>query len=297
LVEFTLRHALRQQHTIAVPVRVDGFGYWSGIDTQIEFRPAPVDTGIVFVRSDCDPPVRISGDVQRRVEVPRRTNLAEGDVDVQMVEHVMASLSGLRIDNCEIWVTAPEMPACDGSSKLFVDALMKAGRLPQPAFRPTLVVTGTVRVGDELSWVEAHPHPDGGLHLEYRLDFGPDSPIGVQRIELTLTPELFRYELAPARTFILKHEADWLREQGLGERVTCQDLLVFGNQGLIDNTLRYPDECVRHKTLDLIGDLALAGCDIQGRIVASRSGHRLNADLLRSMMAVEQVVGDCTDAA
>jgi UDP-3-O-[3-hydroxymyristoyl] N-acetylglucosamine deacetylase len=99
-----------------------------------------------------------------------------------------------------------------------------------------------------------------------------------------LTPDSFRCELAPARTFLLQHEAEWLLQQGLGARVTCGDLLVFGEHGPLDNPLRFDDECVRHKTLDLVGDLALAGCDIRGQITAYRSGHRLNAELVRLLL-------------
>jgi UDP-3-O-acyl-N-acetylglucosamine deacetylase len=124
------------------------------------------------------------------------------------------------------------------------------------------------------------------------LDYGNESPIGRQTIQMALSPEEFCRELAPARTFILQQEAEWLRQQGLGQRVTCNDLLVFDDAGPIDNPLRFEDECVRHKTLDLVGDLALAGCDIHGHLVAFRSGHRLNAELVRALLAEEQVVED-----
>jgi UDP-3-O-[3-hydroxymyristoyl] N-acetylglucosamine deacetylase len=285
-----LRYSLRQQFTIAAPVHVEGFGYWSGQDVRVEFRPAPPDTGIVFVRSDLDEPRFIPAVLGNRVEAQRRTTLAADGTTVEMVEHVLASLAGLQIDNCEVWVDRAEMPGCDGSSQPFVAALSAAEPVAQPASRDTLVITDTLRVGDEKCWVEASPEPYGTLSLQYELDYGVQGSIGRQALAVCLTPSTFRAELATARTFILQEEAEWLRQQGLGQRVTCQDLLVFDQHGPIDNPLRFADECVRHKTLDLVGDLALAGCDIQGRIRAYRSGHRLNAELMQELLLQDQIV-------
>lgn len=280
----TLSHLLRYQNTIAEPVTVEGFGYWSGLDVRVEFRPAPVNSGIVFVRTDLGHPRRIEAVVSNRVEIPRRTTLQTSGATIEMVEHVMASLAGLQIDNCEVWVDRAEIPGCDGSSRPFVDALLSTQRVMQSAQREKVVITETTRVGDEGCWVEASPSPDPELSIRYQLDYGEEGPIGRQAIEMVLSPQRFCDELASARTFILEHEAAWLREQGLGERVTCSDLLVFNDSGPVDNELRFDDECVRHKSLDLVGDLALAGCDIQGRIVAYRSGHRLNAELVRALI-------------
>jgi UDP-3-O-acyl N-acetylglucosamine deacetylase len=228
--------------------------------------------------------------------VPRRTNLVDGEATVEMVEHVMAALAGLQIDNCLVRTNRAEMPGCDGSSRAFVDSLMAAGRRVQSADRPLLKVTRPVRVGDDQCWVEAQPASRGELVLRYTLDYGA-GPIGQQTIELAVTPQRFRDQLSGARTFVLQEEAEWMRQQGLGLRVTWRDLLVFGPQGPIDNRLRYPDECVRHKALDMVGDLALAGCDIQGRIVAYRSGHRLNAQLVRTLLANERIMGNPRSAA
>ena len=121
------------------------------------------------------------------------------------------------------------------------------------------------------------------MTIAYELDYPQYSEIGQQRIELEIDPGSFRTELAGARTFLLQHEADWLRDQGIGRRVTYRDVLVFGEQGLIDNKLHFEDECVRHKTLDVLGDLALIGCDISGRIIAHRSGHILNAAMVSEL--------------
>jgi UDP-3-O-[3-hydroxymyristoyl] N-acetylglucosamine deacetylase len=268
---------------------VAGFGYWSGRDVTVELRPAPPGSGLVFVRSDLVPPRRIAADVRQRIEVPRRTTLAGDGTQVEMVEHVLAALYGLAIDNCEIWVDSSELPGLDGSCQPLIETIDAAGIVEQPAMRRRLVVTDVTRVGDDDTWVEARPLKHGGLAIKYRLDYGSGNPIGRQTIELNVTPQSFRDELAAARTFILADEAAWLRERGLGTRVTNQDLLVFDDEGPIDNELRTENECVRHKALDLIGDLALAGCELVGQFIAHKSGHRLNAELVRVLLSEGQI--------
>lgn len=274
----------RNQCTIAGPAVVEGFGYWSGRDIRVEFRPAEAGAGIVFVRSDLPGCPRIKADVANRVEIPRRTSLRCGDASVEMVEHIMAALGGLGVDNCEVWVDQIEMPGCDGSAEPFVRAIDAAGIVRQDAPRHVCVVRQFQRIGDERSWFEARPPLAESTVLRYHLDYGPESPIGRQVCELSLTPDLFRRELAPCRTFMLKSEADWLLSQGLGVRASCRDLLVFGENGPIENQLRFPDECVRHKLLDMVGDLALAGCQLVGRFSAYRSGHRMNAEMVQLLL-------------
>jgi UDP-3-O-[3-hydroxymyristoyl] N-acetylglucosamine deacetylase len=283
-VKTPLTKSFRNQRTLAGTAVVTGFGYWSGKDVRVELRPAPAGSGVTFVRHDLSPARRIPAHVQYRVETPRRTTLAADGAQVEMVEHILAALYGLQVDNCEVWVDAPEMPGCDGSCAPFVEAIHEAGIVAQPALQRRLVVTDVTRVGNEECWVEARPIRGNMLSLRYKMDFGSDNPIGRQSIELCVTPETFRSELASARTFLLKEEADWLRERGLGQRVTHNDLLVFGPEGPIDNELRFENECVRHKTLDLVGDLSLAGCDLVGQFIAHRSGHRLNAELVKVLL-------------
>ena len=275
---------LARQRTLAQPASVGGFGYWSGKDVSVEFRPAGAGSGIVFVRGDLPRPAAIPASVQRRVEVPRRTALAQAGASVEMVEHILAALYGLGIDNCEVHVTGQEMPGCDGSALPFVEAIKAAGIAEQPANKRQLLVTEVARVGNDECWVEARPGKPGQLQVKYRLDYGNDTAIGRQTIELVVDSEAFCRELAPARTFLLEEEAEWLKSRGLGSRVTNRDLLVYGPLGVIDNELRFEDECVRHKALDLVGDLALAGCPIVGQITAYKSGHRLNAELVKVLL-------------
>lgn len=271
------------QRTIAAPVSLHGFGYWSGKDVTVQFRPAQANSGITFVRSDVRPLQYIRATVHNRIEVPRRTALSNGAASVEMIEHVMAALAGLGIDNCEVWVSGPELPGFDGSSQPFVEALTQAGTETQAAQRRELVLEHTVRVSDGRQWVEARPYD--GLTLEYALDYGAVSSIGQQHFVVDLREEgAFQRELASARTFLTVEEADALRSQGLGYRVTARDLLIYGPDGPIDNELRFDNECVRHKALDLLGDLTLAGCSLRAWVTASRSGHRLNAELVREIL-------------
>jgi len=277
-------HAARQQVTIAGAESVFGFGYWSGQDVQVQFRPAPANHGLVFVREDLVPSVAIPATIDQRREMPLRTTLQAGDAHVEMVEHVLAALAGLGITNCEIAVTAAEMPGCDGSSQAFVEALLSAGLMTQSAPVQPLFVAAPIRIGDDDSWIEARPAPEGGLSIEYQLDYGTDGPLGQQRVQYEISTETFVRELAPSRTFARLEEAEALKAIGRGLRVTPRDLLVFDDDGPIDNELRFADECARHKLLDIVGDLALAGAPVVGRITAYRSGHRFNSELVRQIL-------------
>lgn len=274
----------RRQRTLARPTTVTGFGYFSGRDVRVEFWPAPEGSGITFVRHDLGIGARIPALAEFRSDVPRRTNLELDGASVEMVEHVLAALAGLRVDNCEIWVDAPEMPGCDGSAIQFVEAIEGAGIVEQGAPVRQIVVQQRVRVGDGESWMEAQPSRTAGLSISFELDFGPATSIGHQRYALDLTPASFRKEVAPCRTFIEESVAKAMASQGIGERVTPHDLLIFGPHGPIDNPLRFPDECVRHKALDVVGDLALTGCEVIAHVVAYRSGHRLHAELARRLV-------------
>ncbi len=249
----------------------------------VEFRPAEADSGVVFVRRDLPGMPRIPATVEWRSDMPRRTTLCRDGAGVGMVEHIMAAFVGLRVDNCEVWVDQPEMPGCDGSSLPFVNAILDAGVVEQDAPREQYVVTNTLRLGNEDGWLEARPSRENRTVLHYDLDYGAGNSIGRQSLEIVLSPKFFQVNLAPARTFMLEIEADALRAQGLGQRATPKDLLVFGAEGPIDNELRFPDECVRHKLLDMVGDLALFGADVIGRFHAYRSGHRLNAEMVTAL--------------
>jgi UDP-3-O-acyl N-acetylglucosamine deacetylase len=282
----------RCQRTVRKPTAVEGFGYFSGQDIRVEFRPAPTGSGVTFVRGDLGPRARVPVTPALRIDVPRRTTLQWGSVRVEMVEHVLAALAGIGIDNCDIWVNAAEMPGCDGSALAFVEALDAAGTVEQAAPVRQICVRRRIRVGDQKSWIEASPARGGVLSVAFDLDYRSHPAIGRQTIRLNVHAGTFRTELAPCRTFLEEETARAMIAQGMGLRVTPQHLLIFGPDGPVDNTLRFDNECVRHKVLDVIGDLALTGCEVVADIVAFRSGHRLHAELARRLMEQAGITRD-----
>lgn len=279
--------ATRFQHTLSRPCQVTGRGYWSSQPITLTFFPAPAGTGIQFVRTDLPDSPRVEAIADHRVDMSLRTRLAKGSAVVDMVEHVLAALYGLKIDNVEIHCTSCEMPGLDGSSHAYTLALEAAGRTLQSEHRLTHRITEPLRVGNESQWVVAFPAPsESGLTIEYQLDYGPGSSIGRGTFSTSVSEFSFVNELAEARTFVTLAEAEQLQSRGLAQHVTPRDLLVFNDAGPIDNDLRFSDECPRHKALDLLGDLALAGFDLVGRIVAHRSGHQLNGRLAGALREV-----------
>jgi UDP-3-O-acyl N-acetylglucosamine deacetylase len=266
---------------------VSGVGFWSGRVATITFKPAVAGAGIVFVRSDLPGQPRIAAAVQNRINGPRRTTLVASGAAVEMVEHVLAALAGLQIDNCEVVVDRPEMPGCDGSSKAFVDALVSVEVVAQELVRDVIRVEREIIVGEGDSWIKAEPVRQDLFQLEYQLSYECPA-IGSQVFNANLNPLTFQNSIADARTFVLLHEAEQLQKQGLGGHVTYQDLLVFDDRGPIDNPLRYSDECARHKMLDMVGDFSLAGADLIGKFTACRSGHRLNSQMVFALL--QQVV-------
>jgi UDP-3-O-acyl N-acetylglucosamine deacetylase len=281
--------AYRYQRSIARPAEVRGVGFLTGATVRLRFVPAPENTGVVFVRTDLRPRVQIPAHVALVTGTRRRTTLGEPPGQVGLVEHVLASLAGLRVDNCVVELNAPEPPGIDGSARRFVWALLDAGVVRQSGRRPVCAVEESIVLTAEGACLALHPPASAetgetpGLILSYFLDYGLGSPIGRQVHTQVVTPGSFAQELADCRTFILESEVAELRRQGLGTRTTLSDLLVFGPQGPVENRLRHANEPARHKVLDLLGDLSLLGADLCGHVVACRSGHPLNVELVRTL--------------
>lgn len=271
-------------------MELEGRGLFTGVPVLLRFRPGAPHSGIWFVRTDQSPPIRIAATVDNVTKRARRTSLRNGTVAIETVEHCLSACAGLGIDNLEIELNADELPAGDGSGMPFLERLDGAGLEEQDALRDPYIITEVTRVVDgDAELVALPPLVDGNevLELWYDLDYGAGSPIGRQVFGTTLTPENFRAGLASARTFVLEEEAKQLRAAGLGSHLSARDILVFGPTGPIDNELRFPDECVRHKVLDLIGDLTLLGRPIVGRVHARKSGHALNHALVRALLEKE----------
>jgi UDP-3-O-acyl N-acetylglucosamine deacetylase len=276
----------RSQRTLARPVTVDGIGFITGQHVHLTFLPAPADTGVVFHRKDLGPSARIPANVELVTGTQRRTTLGTPPVCVTLVEHVLASLAGLHLDNCIVELDAPEPPGLDGSAAAFVDALLGAGEVVQDAPRDVWTPRETVIVSSGDATLALHPAESPGLRISYLLDYGPMSPIDRQSYSADITAETFAHEIATCRTFLLEEETKALLAQGIGKNSKVTDLVIFGPNGPIDNTLRFGNEPARHKTLDIIGDLALFGCDLAGHVVAYRSGHPLNVDMARLLRNV-----------
>src|SRR4051794_15975885 len=198
--------ARRLQRTIARETELRGVGFIFGSDVALRFRPARADQGVVFVRADLPERPAVRAHIRNVIPRQRRTTIQDGAASVEMIEHVMAALAGLRIDNCTIEIDAPETPGCDGSSRAFVEVLQEAGTVELDRPRETLVIDHSVAVREGAAVLAAHPGNGEGLILGYNLDYGRASPIMAQSYFLDVSPETFREELAPSRTFLLEAE-------------------------------------------------------------------------------------------
>lgn len=279
------------QTTLAATAEVRGTGFVTGADLVVRFLPAPADSGLAFQRVDLPGTPIIPARIEFAVARQRRTALANGSAQIELTEHVLAALVGLGIDNCLIQVNGPEMPGLDGSALAFVEALDRAGTTTLGRPRRLETVERSVSVAAGAALVAAHPPTEPGMRVTFHLLY--DNPgVAQQCASFVITPEIFRRELAPCRTFVLEREVAWLRQQGIGLRHTAADLLVFREDGtLVDNNLRFRDECVRHKILDVVGDLALLGCPLQAHVFADRSGHELNRELVKAARGAEPLRG------
>ncbi|MEM9252043.1 MAG: UDP-3-O-acyl-N-acetylglucosamine deacetylase [Planctomycetota bacterium] len=272
------------QQTISKPVSLSGRGLFSGVESTVVFEPAPPNHGVVFRRRDLNR-AEIPAQIDHVVRRPRRTALRSGDAVVEVTEHVLSAVAGLRIDNLVIDVDAVEVPAMDGSAQPFFDALTEAGIDRQDAERFVLKVTDPVVVRQGDAMLAAVPADGDDLEVLYELNY-PDIPaIGRQLKTFDSSNGDYAHEIAPSRTFVLESEAKALLARGFGKHLSASDMLVIGPQGpLAPNSLRFDDEPVRHKLLDLLGDLYLLGAPIQGRIVSHKAGHSLNHALVRRLV-------------
>ena len=271
------------QKTIKSETSISGKGLFEGKEVRVIFRPGPADSGVVFVRTDTQEPVRIGAVASNLAERSRRTTLKKGSVSVETVEHCLAAVSALGIDNLVIEIDGLELPAPDCSSAEYFKVLKRIGLVEQPKERKEFVISEPVSITSGDACIYALPSADGGLNIIFDLDYGGHTGIGRQIFSCRVTAESFEKNLAPARTFLLEAEARQFQARGVGTHIGPRDVLVFGSDGLIKNDFRFPNECARHKIVDLIGDLALVGRSVKGRIVAYKSGHPLNQQLVRKL--------------
>ena len=273
-------NGLRRQ-TISRTASVSGIGLHLGQRVTLRFEPAPPQSGVVFVRGDRAgaEPVRALATIAELVE--RRTQLGVGDDAFHTVEHVLAAIGALQIDDVRVVMDAAEPPIVDGSSRVFVNALHDAGIVEHGGPARYLSVATPIRVVDGESVYEATPSPR--LQLDVSIAF-PHPLIGEQAIKLAVTAESFTTELAGARTFGFVDEVEALRAAGLIQGASTENAVVLDADGLYQSTLRWPDEFVRHKALDCVGDLALAGARVRGHIRAFRPSHKGTVLFVRELL-------------
>ncbi|MFH1219827.1 MAG: bifunctional UDP-3-O-[3-hydroxymyristoyl] N-acetylglucosamine deacetylase/3-hydroxyacyl-ACP dehydratase [Candidatus Eisenbacteria bacterium] len=272
---------IANQRTIGSEVTFSGVGLHGGEQTTVVFKPAPPNSGIKFIRTDVPERPEIRADVANASESDhsRRTVLRKGDVTISTVEHVLAAVHGLAIDNLTIELNRPEPAEPDGSSAPYVEILKRAGLVDQPDPKRYLEVKSPV--GFSENGVEIMALPFDGLRITFTVHY--DHPqIGTQYASFDISEDVFEKEIAPARTFSLLKEVEELRKRGLIKGGSLKNSIVVSDDGIRnEEPLRFPDEFVRHKILDLLGDLCLVGGPIKAHVIAVRSGHTTNIKLVR----------------
>jgi UDP-3-O-[3-hydroxymyristoyl] N-acetylglucosamine deacetylase len=273
------------RRTLKAAISCVGRGLHSGAEVAVQLLPAAPGTGIVFYRTDLG--ISIPATFDRVNETRLCTVVSQGDARVGTIEHLMAAIAACEVDDLRVEINAPEVPVFDGSAAPFVFLLECAGIVAHAGWRERLEILRTVRVEQGDAFAELRPHRAGGFGFELSLaiEFAA-SAIGAQALNFSLTAENFAGELAAARTFTLAGEIEALRKAGLAKGGSLANAVVVDGAKILNpEGLRFSDEFVRHKMLDVVGDLALAGAPIAGRFIGSRTGHALNNQLLRAVFA------------
>jgi UDP-3-O-[3-hydroxymyristoyl] N-acetylglucosamine deacetylase/3-hydroxyacyl-[acyl-carrier-protein] dehydratase len=270
-----------RRHSIGGAVSLQGIGIHLGRECTLTFHPASSGSGITFRRTDLPGEPVVFARAEQAVLTERHTQLGSGDETVHTVEHVLAAVAALEIDDIRIDLDAAEPPILDGSARPFYDALLSAGIVDVEGEVEYLMLRSPLSLRDGSSTYTVNP--SSMLSLEVTIDF-PHPLIGRQSCQLPVTPASFGSDLAAARTFGFLREEDALRAKGLIQGATTSNTVVLNDEGLVDTQLRWNDEFVRHKAMDFIGDLALAGKRVRGRIVADRPSHRGTVTLVREML-------------
>jgi len=298
----------RKQQTISRPASCTGIGLHTGVECTITFKPAPEDYGIRFIRTDIKNCPEIKADIDHVVDISRGTTIEEKKVRINTVEHALAAVSGLRIDNVLIELTSKEPPVMDGSAKDFVEVLLTSGIISQDHERNVLEIRRAVNYTDPYRDIDIHVIPSDRFRVTFMVEY-PLPSLGTQYEAIYNMAEDFAVEVAPARTFCFLSEVEMLKENGLikggsldnavvlidklldrSEIDRLRDLfgieenIITGANGILNGKiLRFRNEPVRHKTLDLIGDLALLGIPIKGHVTAARAGHASNVEFVKTL--------------
>lgn len=271
---------MQRQRTLKSSVEKIGVGLHSGVKVRLRLKPAEVDSGIIFVRTDLDGKPKIHATADNVTSTLRATTIEEEGVKVFTIEHLMSALNACRIDNCEVELDAEEPPVLGGNSIDFFELIQSAGIVEQDKARREIQLEKIYRVDsdDGKKFIIALPY--NGFRVSFT-SLNPHPMIGIQYGDFEITDEIYKTEIAPARTIAYEKEIEALRNMGLGLGGTIENVIVYNDAGWL-NPLKYPDELVRHKILDVIGDMRLAGI-FNCHIIASASGHAMNTKLAKKI--------------
>lgn len=273
---------LQKQTTLETAVSYTGIGLHSGREVHAVLKPAPADTGIVFVRTDLPGQPMIHAKAENVTSTLRATTVEENGLRVFTIEHLMSAFHAHRIDNAFVELDSEEPPVADGASLVFFELMAKAGIRELDAARSEVVIDKVYRIDDEATGRFVMVVPYDGFRVSFT-SLNPHKLIGVQYEDFHIDAETYHKEIAPARTIAYEKEIAQLREMGLGLGGTLESVIVYNDDGWL-NPLHFEDELVRHKILDVIGDLRLAGI-IRGHVIAAASGHALNTQLAKKIAA------------
>ena len=272
----------RRQRTVSGKAELDGVGLFTGRRARVSLLPGEPDSGIVFRRTDLpgepEAPASVSSVAPGET---RSTTLCRGEARVCVVEHLLSAAYGLGVDNLVVAMTGEEMPAGDGSALTYVKLIRDAGVVDQDAPAGVCRLRERVFIEHHGATVEAEPF-EGGLRVTFTLDYG-DRFVRTERLSLDITEETYVNEIAPARTYVLRPEIRRFLDQGLGRGASLENLLIVEENGDIEGDRRFEDECVRHKIVDILGDLALVGRRLNGHVKGRRAGHAVNVLLARRL--------------
>jgi UDP-3-O-[3-hydroxymyristoyl] N-acetylglucosamine deacetylase len=283
---------LTNQRTLGDQVLLEGIGLHTGYAVRVNLVPAPENTGILFRRTDLRN-FEIEATRAHVARVSYATTLMKKGVMISTVEHLLSTLYGLGVDNLYIDLDSMEVPIMDGSGQRFIEAIEKAGIREQKAPRRYLVIQEPIEVRQGDKFAGVYPHPVA--KATYRIDF-EHAAIGRQEIEVSLTPESYKREIGPARTFGFISDVEYLRRCGLIRGGSFENAVVLDKTGIVNNHLRYSDEFVRHKLLDLLGDISLVGYPIVGHLFASKAGHAIHTALADQIARLIRRCRICTHA-
>ena len=273
---------LQKQRTLKTEISYTGIGLHSGREVHATLKPAPEDTGIVFVRTDLPGAPQIHAKAENVTSTLRATTVEEDGHKVFTIEHLMSAFHAHRIDNAYVELDSEEPPVADGASLVFFELMAKAGIVEQAKDRKEIVIDKVYRIDDEKTGRFVMVLPYDGFRVSFT-SLNPHKLIGVQYEDFHIDEAVYHKEIAPARTIAYEKEIQALREMGLGLGGSLENVIVYNDEGWL-NPLHFEDELVRHKILDVIGDLRLAGI-IRGHVIAAASGHALNTQLAKEMAA------------